>query len=301
MLHNDKDLFETVVLEASEKYGIVPVIIEKDYYVTLFLREIVKRQPGIIFKGGTSLSKCYHLINRFSEDIDLNLECNNKPTEGQRRKLVSDIKNIIDDFNFMLRNPDNIRSRRDFNRFEVDVNSLFSSEYIKHDLIVETSFFIRSYPNNIMIASSYIYDYLKSISREDIITKYNLEPFEIKVQSLERTFVDKLFAICDYYLGGRIDEHSRHLYDLFKMSNVITINSSIKELFQKVKEERKVHKTCLSAQDGVDIKKCLQEIIEKDIYFMDYTNITSPLIFDKVGYDIVRNNLANIINSDLFK
>ena len=70
-LHNDKDLFETLVIEVSEKLGIVPVIIEKDYYVTLFLREIVNRQPNIIFKGGTSLSKCYHLTNRFSEDIDL--------------------------------------------------------------------------------------------------------------------------------------------------------------------------------------------------------------------------------------
>ena len=55
MLHNDKNLFETLVIEASEKLGIVPVIIEKDYYVTLFLREIVNRQPDIIFKGGTSL------------------------------------------------------------------------------------------------------------------------------------------------------------------------------------------------------------------------------------------------------
>ena len=74
MLHNDKALFERAVLDTFEKYGIVPVIIEKDYYVTLFLREIVKRQPKIIFKGGTSLSKCYHLINRFSEDIDLNMK-----------------------------------------------------------------------------------------------------------------------------------------------------------------------------------------------------------------------------------
>ena len=44
MLHNDKDLFERVVLDTSEKFGIAPVIIEKDYYVDLFLREIVKRQ-----------------------------------------------------------------------------------------------------------------------------------------------------------------------------------------------------------------------------------------------------------------
>ena len=301
MLHNDRDLFEALVIETSEKLGIVPVIIEKDYYVTLFLREIVNRQPNIIFKGGTSLSKCYHLINRFSEDIDLNIESENKPTEGQRKKLINDIKEIIEEYGFVLRNPDDIRSRRDFNRFEVDVHSLFSSEYIKHDLIVETSVFIRSYPNVKMSVSSVIYDYLKSIGREDIISEYNLEPFELNVQSVERTFVDKVFAICDYYLDGRIDEHSRHLYDLYKMMNVVTIDDSLKGLFLKVREERKAHKTCLSAQDGVDIKTCIQEIISKDIYKKDYESITLPLIFDDIKYESVINNLLIIIKSKLFK
>jgi len=300
MLHNDRDLFETIVIDASEKFNIVPVIIEKDYYVTLFLREIVKKQPSIIFKGGTSLSKCYHLINRFSEDIDLNIESESKPTEGQRRKLITDIKKIIQEYGFSLINPDDIHSRRDFNRFEIDAHSLFSSEYIKHDLIVETSVFIRSYPNIKMSASSYICNYLKSMNREDIIVKYNLEPFELNVQTVERTFVDKIYAICDYYLNGRIDEHSRHLYDLYKMMDVVTINDSLKELFLKVREERKTHKTCLSAQDGVDIKVCIQEIIDKDVYRKDYENITAPLIFDKVNYDEVKNNLNRIVSNGLF-
>lgn len=300
MLHNDRELFETLVIEASEKLDIVPVIIEKDYYVTLFLREIVKRQSNIIFKGGTSLSKCYHLINRFSEDIDLNIESDNKPTEGQRRRLINDIKQIIQDFDFVLRNPDAIGSRRDFNRFEVDVHSLFSSEYIKHDLIVETSVFIRSYPNVKMNASSYIYDYLKLIDREDIITEYNLEPFELNVQAIERTFVDKLFAICDYYLRGNIDEHSRHLYDLYKMIDSIKIDNSLKELFLKVREERKAHKTCLSAQADIDIKACIKDIIDRDIYKKDYENITIPLIYDKVDYYKVKNNLNKIIKTNLF-
>ena len=49
-------------------------IIEKDYYVTLVLKEIATRNPDIVFKGGTSLSKCYKIIDRFSEDIDLNIK-----------------------------------------------------------------------------------------------------------------------------------------------------------------------------------------------------------------------------------
>ena len=65
MLHNDQSLFEQVILRVSEDTGIEASIIEKDYYVTLLLQRIVVQQPNIIFKGGTSLSKCCKLINRF--------------------------------------------------------------------------------------------------------------------------------------------------------------------------------------------------------------------------------------------
>ena len=301
MLHNEKDLFERIVLDASEKYGIVPVIIEKDYYVTLFLREIVKRQPKIIFKGGTSLSKCYHLINRFSEDIDLNIESEQKPTEGQRRSLVEAVRNIVTDYDFVLKNPDSIRSRRDFNRFEIDVHSLFSSEFIKHDLIVETAVFLRSYPSVRMQASSFVYEYLKSIDREDIVAKYGLEPFELQVQAVERTFVDKLFALCDYYLGGKIDEHSRHLYDILKMMPIVKNDENLKRLFLKVRAERKEHKACLSAQDDVNIKSCLQEILNRDIYKKDFESITLPLIFETVSYDEAKSAIQRVIDSRLFE
>ena len=74
MLHNDRETFEQVILKVASETGIEPGIIEKDYYVTLFLKRIVELQPNIIFKGGTSLSKCYKVIKRFSEDIDLNID-----------------------------------------------------------------------------------------------------------------------------------------------------------------------------------------------------------------------------------
>lgn len=102
-LHEDSELFRDVVSETAVFMGIDPSIIEKDYYVTIFLKEIVIRQPDIIFKGGTSLSKCYKLINRFSEDIDLNIQCETtKPTEGQRRCLKKNIVSVIEISDFLL-------------------------------------------------------------------------------------------------------------------------------------------------------------------------------------------------------
>ena len=65
--------FEQAVLRATEHFrgrGLRPAIIEKDYYVTEALR-IIAGNDGerIIFKGGTSLSKGWNLIGRFSEDV----------------------------------------------------------------------------------------------------------------------------------------------------------------------------------------------------------------------------------------
>ena len=127
-LHNDKDLFSDILSETSRKYNLPVEIIEKDYFVTVFLKQIVKAQPDIIFKGGTSLSKCFKLIERFSEDIDLNLECEQKSTEGQRRKLKAAILGVTDELGLTLTNPDNIRSRRDFNRYIIDYDSAFDKD-----------------------------------------------------------------------------------------------------------------------------------------------------------------------------
>ena len=70
-LHNGKELFEEVITEVNAQTGIAQSIIEKDYYVTMILKLLTKSNPDIVFKGGTSLSKCFHLIDRFSEDIDI--------------------------------------------------------------------------------------------------------------------------------------------------------------------------------------------------------------------------------------
>ena len=51
-------------------------------------------QPDMVFKGGTSLSKCYKLIQRFSEDIDLNVE--DRPSEGQRKALKRNILAVFE-------------------------------------------------------------------------------------------------------------------------------------------------------------------------------------------------------------
>ena len=154
MLHNDRELFEQFVLRTSDALGIEAGIVEKDYYVTLFLKGISERQPDIIFKGGTSLSKCYKLIDRFSEDIDLNLECDDHPTQGQRKMLKANIIAVIESMDLHLSNPADVLSRRDYNRYIINYPIVSNAAYLKPQLIVETAVHIRAYPSKRMQASS---------------------------------------------------------------------------------------------------------------------------------------------------
>ena len=300
MLHNDSPLFEQVILRVSEDIGIEASIIEKDYYVTLFLQRIVAQLPNIIFKGGTSLSKCYKLINRFSEDIDLNIETETHPTEGQRKKLKEVIVSIIDEFGFTLSNPGNVRSRRDYNRYIVDYPTIFPTSYLKEHLIVETAVYIKAYPCKRMLASSLIFDYLARNGYADLIEQYGLQPFELNVQAAERTLVDKVFALGDYYLYDAVREHSRHVYDIYKLLDVVTLDESMKELVRSVREERKPHVNCRSAKDGIEMNALLQEIVEKAVYRRDYEDITAKILFENVPYETAATALRKIIASGVF-
>ena len=63
----------------------MPQIIEKDYYVTMLLRVLAEKIPYIVFKGGTSLSKCHKVIKRFSEDIDITIDT--LLSQGQKKRF----------------------------------------------------------------------------------------------------------------------------------------------------------------------------------------------------------------------
>lgn len=300
MLHNKKDTFEQLVLRTSEYLGVKAEIVEKDYFVTLFLKRIAAVMPDIVFKGGTSLSKCYHIIKRFSEDIDLNLQSEIKPPERKRRQLKANIIQIINDLEFELTNPDAVKSRRDYNRYIIDYPSSLSAAYLKEQLIVETAIYQRAYPTKVMSADSLIYQYLRENGYGDFIKQYDLEPFTLNVQTAERTMIDKMYALADYYLLNTTTEHSRHIYDIYKLSEIVTVDDTLKELALSVAEERRPHKMCLSVQNGKNVTEILREVIDKKTYKEDYDTITVPLLFEAVSYNTAVSALENILQNGIF-
>ena len=295
-LDNDKKLFDQIITRVSEKLNIDETIVEKDYYVTKMLKMLIEAEPNIIFKGGTSLSKCYKLIDRFSEDIDLNYDSRGERlTDGIRKRISKVIKGIGEEMGVELMNQHELRSRRDFNKYIFDYKATYIANAVNALLIVEMAVMINSFPTETISADSYIYQVLLKEGLYDLIAKYELEPFEVTVQTKERTFVDKVFAICDYYMSNKIKEHSRHLYDLYKLYPEVKDNQRLAELVEEVREARVNNKFCLSAQSGCVLTDILEEIISKEAYKDDYQEITQGLLFEQVEYKQVIDNLRIII------
>ena len=84
-LHSDREQFRDAIDLAYEQTGVMVQAIEKDYYVTMLLRLLAQKMPYIVFKGGTSLSKCHKVIRRFSEDIDITIDT--MLSQGQKKKI----------------------------------------------------------------------------------------------------------------------------------------------------------------------------------------------------------------------
>ena len=231
----------------------------------------------------------------------MNLQSEKKPSESKRKQLKTNITQLISELEFELTNADAIKSRRDYNRYIIDYPSSLSAAYLKEQLIVETAIYQRAYPTKVMEADSLIYQYLHENGFDSFIEQYGLQPFELNVQTAERTMLDKLYALADYYLLNTTTEHSRHIYDIYKLSEIVTVDDTLKDLAKSVADERRPHKMCLSVQDGTNVTEVLQEVIEKKIYKEDYETITIPLLFESVSYDTAVSALRAVLQNGIFE
>lgn len=301
-LHKDKERFHDAIMAASAKFGFEPALIEKDYFVTLFLKRATERINGLVFKGGTSLSKCYKLIDRFSEDVDLTLDAEHF-TQGRKRNSIKELIAVCDDLELILLNREKIElhTHGNFNRFEIQYPIKFQSDDVKSELIVEMTYIQKSYPSEESEASSYIGDFLKEAGSSTILAEYGLGPFCVQVQALQRTLIDKVFALCDYYLSGDTERNSRHIYDIAKLlTKVNAFDGTLQVLVGNVRNDRKRNRTCLSAQDGVDVPEVLKSIINTEFFKKDYDGTTLKLLSKPISYEDAIKSLQTVIDSETF-
>ena len=300
-LHNDKDSFKEVIDQVARKNKLAPEIIEKDYYVTLILRLLSEKLENIVFKGGTSLSKGFHVINRFSEDIDVTF--NEHIGESRRKKLKYNILKVIsDELGLPISNWNSIQSDRDYNAYFFEYHSVFDfdddkmPQYVK----LETALGSYSFPTEIVEIGNYIGDYLDESGKSEYANQFMLDRFSMRLQSLERTFIDKVFAICDYFIEGKSKRYSRHLYDIYMLTPLMTFDEKFKTLVEEIRVHRKSMPNCPSAKDGISINQTLKKLCDTDFYKEDYLSITNYFTNHPVKYDNVIANISDLIEKNMF-
>ncbi len=227
--------FEQAILAAADRFqdrGLRPIVIEKDYYVTEALRLLASLgEKNIIFKGGTSLSKGWNLIQRFSEDIDIFLDPYASGTKLSTRAIDRELKTLRD----LIRGhpglrhlPEQSKTIGGFGR-----NDRFEYEQIfgglgdiKPHVYLEAGTASGREPTAMVELSSYLAQFLKesgtSLGAEDESS------FFMRLLHFRRTFVEKMFAIHGKVAmlsneGRALGSYARHYYDLFQLSNEPTV------------------------------------------------------------------------------
>ena len=297
-LHKEnRELFRDAIMLTSQKLEVSEDIVEKDYYVTLILKKLSSIEYPVVFKGGTSLSKAFQIIDRFSEDIDITFT--EHLGEARRKKLKYNIlKPIADDLGLVIRNFEAIESDKNLNHYDFYYETVIGDRVINaipSYVKLETSLMSYAFPTEEKELGNFILDALGA-EEEELITTYDLGIFPMRVQSLNRTLIDKIFAVCDYYLQRRPHRNARHLYDIYKLTEYVEINDDFLKLVKEVRAHRidMGSEIAPAAPWDVDILELVQKICDEDFYKEDYRETTLKLISDNLKYEMLKNKYREL-------
>ncbi|MCD8402094.1 nucleotidyl transferase AbiEii/AbiGii toxin family protein [Tenacibaculum finnmarkense] len=275
---NKKDKLN-IFNQTSERTGLPSSAVEKDWWVTLSLNIIFSLPYAnhIVFKGGTSLSKAWDLIERFSEDIDLVIDRKHLGFEGELSKtqvkklrkasysfigtdFYNDINNElvqlgVADYELVVQ--ETVNTDTDPLIIELRYKSLTEkSDYLRPRVLIEVG--ARSL--------------MEPVDNKAIISivsnEFNEFPFAekeitIPVVSPKRTFLEKIFLLHEEFQKEtkfiRVERMSRHFYDLEKLMDTTHGTEALKdiELYNTIVEHRKN----FNAIRGIDYANHIPKLI----------------------------------------
>ncbi|WP_316831818.1 nucleotidyl transferase AbiEii/AbiGii toxin family protein [Pedobacter aquatilis] len=297
--------------QASNESGIIAKSIEKDWWVTLALKALFQTPYAdfLIFKGGTSLSKCWKLIDRFSEDIDLALdpqvfaiEYASSPSRGYLHKLKKggceftgnqllqalreELLNMgLAEGDFVLEAaevkpemPD-----KDPQVIFLRYRSLFDpNPYLPDEVKIEVSVRSKLEPHAAVQIQSLLYEYFPNEA-------YLEGPFEVTAVKPHKTFLEKAFLLHEEFAKSqrdkiRTERMSRHLYDLEKMMDTAYAVEALSnhDFYYQLIEHRKHY----SGLKGIDYAGLAHQEIDFyppethiEAYQRDYNTMRELMIY----------------------
>ncbi|MBQ0115838.1 MAG: nucleotidyl transferase AbiEii/AbiGii toxin family protein [Bacteroidales bacterium] len=296
----------TILTNIAEEKGIVENAVEKDYWVSMVLRCIfsLPYADALVFKGGTSLSKAWNLIERFSEDIDLAIDRKflgfgeelNKSQRTKLRKeskkficstLASDIEKKMSEYGVLeeckVVVPETIVSDLDPVVLFLEYNTILSQkiDYIPERVKIEIS------------CRSLIEPFMKVAMRSMIEDAYPKDAFtmtKVHVPTVlpSRTFLEKIFLLHEEFTrpGGctHIERLSRHMYDIEKMMDEPFAIEAMNN--HAMYNEIIAHRRAFTAWSGLDYDRHRPQTISfvppveiKDALHSDYEQMKYGFIY----------------------
>lgn len=224
-LHENKTLFRQAVQFTADQMKIPGTYVEKDYWVTYALFTIFNNDIGndTVFKGGTALSKCYNMIERFSEDIDLVVLRREGETDS---KLKSKLKAICTVVETVLPEVtiEGITHKMGMNRKTAHAyNKEFKGDYVQvRDVIILESTWLGYYePYTTKSIVSFVGQMMLDNKQFDIAKENRLLPFDLLALEPVRTICEKIMSLVRFSYGENpIDDlrkKIRHTYDLHQL------------------------------------------------------------------------------------
>jgi predicted nucleotidyltransferase component of viral defense system len=225
-LHTNQQLFTDAVIATAQRFNIPEIYIEKDYWVTVALYSIFHSPIAneVVFKGGTALSKCHKLIERFSEDVDM-VVINNSGESGN--KLKNKLKAITDAVSSVMPEVEieGITNKLGMIRKTAHQYNKqnFQGTYgqVREQIFVEASWLGSSEPFINAAVTCYISEMMEVTGQGRMIKQYNLQSFTVKVLSKERTLCEKIMSLVRFSQTEEpykdLANKVRHIYDIHLM------------------------------------------------------------------------------------
>ncbi|PKL78145.1 MAG: hypothetical protein CVV27_03870 [Candidatus Melainabacteria bacterium HGW-Melainabacteria-1] len=223
-LHTDSANFSALLASTAAATGIHPPFIEKDYWLTTVLRELShsKYREIAVFKGGTSLSKAYGIIQRFSEDVDLALIVEGLSGNQVKSRMDTISKSIarhLPEVQIENVTSKGSRFRRTAHAFPALAEKLIFPSQAREELILEINAFANPFPHQEVQIESLITTHLRQLGQHAAIQQFELEPFPLQVLRPERTLAEKVLALAraSYHAQPleQLRDKIRHTYDLY--------------------------------------------------------------------------------------
>lgn len=299
-----KSIFESI----EHKVGLPAQVIEKDFWVTTSLQLIFSLPIAehLVFKGGTSLSKGWHLIDRFSEDIDIVVnpivfgmpqgDLTKRQIKQLRKRsslfVLEELSCIIEEYirkqgldHFITITPQpNGKGDKTYpepRQIYLKYKSVFQDKlnYLRPDIVLEVS------ARSLLEPSEAIQ--IKSILAENIPIQPLMNSY-IYTAVPAKTFLEKVFLLHELFsvpeYGMRAERKSRHIYDVFMMMKKDFAKQAIidDELWETIRHHREVFTSVKDVDYTPDVRKRIQLIPPSDmlnIWKADYRAMMDSMIY----------------------